>query len=124
MLQAETNGGLMLTLTALYAEMIRSQNLKDMQGVLNCIHNESISRSTSKQLLEPLFNQFTLNNTIVNHSYIGADCEFIYFRFKQKIEKIAGPDFKDMLSENLVIFSQEDDKWKIWDQLVLMIKPL
>ena len=124
MYQTESNGELELTLTGLYAEMISFQNLKDMQKVLNCIHNESMSRSTSKQLLEPLFNQFTLNNTIVNHSYIGADGEFIYSRFTQRIEKIAGPDFNNMLSENLVIFRQEDGKWKIWDQLILMIKPL
>ena len=88
--QPKLKGELILTLTALYAEMIRFQNLKDMQGVINCIHSESMGRVTAKQLLESIFIQFTFNNTIVSHKYVGADNEFIYYRFKQKIEKIVG----------------------------------
>ena len=112
------------TLTSLYAELIRFQNMKDMQGVLNCIHEESMGRFAAKQLLEPLFNQFTLDNTILSHSYVGTDDEYTYYRFKQIIEKIAGPDFNNMLSENLVLFKKQDGEWKVWNQLVLMMKPI
>ena len=118
------NEGLNLACTGLHAEMIRYQNLKDLRGVLNCIHKESMSRFTSKQLLEPLFNLFTMNNTIVSHIYVGTDGEYIYYRFKQKIEKIAGPDFKNMLGENFVLFKRQDGEWKVWGQLVLMMQPI
>jgi hypothetical protein len=108
--------------TNLYFELIRFQNLKDMQGVLDCIHHESLGRFNAKKILEPLFDQFTLINTITGHRYVGNDGEYIYYRFKQKIEKIAGPAFKNMCTENLVLFKPQEGEWKVWDQLVLMMK--
>ena len=107
------------TLARLYAEVIRLQNLKDMTGVLSCVHAESFGRILIQQILEPFFNLFTLQYSLISHAYVGSDGEYTYYRAKVKIEKIAGPDFKNGLTENLVLYKQQQGQWKVWNRVLL-----
>jgi hypothetical protein len=91
-------------LFALYQESIQLQNLRDIDGIIQLMHPQSVGRVAMQQFLEQLFNHFVFENTITKREFIGYDGDYAYCRFTQKIEKVSGPECHDTLVDNLVAF--------------------
>ena len=117
------NSALAAILGKRFEEFVRYQNMKDMPGILRCLHGDSFGRLALEKSFEALFDRYTLQVSILERTYIGSDGFYACYRFQQKIEKIAGPEFTDMLAENLVVFRQQNDEWKIWNCFPLWMRP-
>jgi hypothetical protein len=112
------------TLAELYSIYVKHQNLKDMKGLLQCVHQNSVWRPTIMKMFEPQFDNFTLVKEVQDSTYGGCDGEYAYYRFSQTVKKVAGPEFRNMKMENLAIFRREDADWKIWNCFPLWIEAL
>jgi hypothetical protein len=107
-----------------FKAFVRYQNLKDMNGVLGCIHMNSDWRVTMQKAFEGLFDNYTLDVSILEHVYGGTDGEYAYYRVTQTIKKVAGPEFRDIQAENLVVFRRSGEEWKVWNCFPLRIEAL
>lgn len=111
-------------LAALYAQYVRYQNLKDLPGLMSCLHTDSTWRTTISKMFEPQFDNHTLNKEVHFSAYGGNDGEYAYYRFTQTLRRIAGPPFPENRTENLAIFRREGTGWKIWNCSPIWIEPL
>lgn len=109
---------------AIFEEYVHYQNLQDIPGILNCLHLASPNLPVMEKSLQDLFDHYTLQISIIDRVWVGYDGLYAYYRFRQRIEKIAGPEFRDMEAENLIVFRQQDEVWKIWNYLSLWVQPL
>lgn len=119
-----TESELEMVLPALFENFVHYQNTKDIPGLLTCLHPESPAYISMGKSLEGLFDHYTLQVDIMGSTFGGSDESYAYYRFQQKIAKIAGPDFQDSMAENLIVFRQHEGTWKIWNYLPLWMKPL
>jgi hypothetical protein len=117
-------GTLIESLTELYSAYVKYQNLKDMTRLLSCVHENSVWRPTIQKMFEPQFDNFTLAKEVQSSVYGGCDGEFAYFRFNQTVKRVAGPEFRNTRTENLVIFRREGGGWKIWNSIPLWIEAI
>lgn len=95
-------------------------NDNDLEGVLSMIHRSSPAQMPTRQILGQLMNSYTLNNVLLKTNYIGADNDYIYVRMKQKIIKLEGPEFKNNISDSIIVLKQDEDAWKIWSMMSLV----
>lgn len=77
-------------LAAIFGAFVQSQNMKNMPGILNCLHEESPALNSMHKSLETLLDCYTLQVGIQDQSYAGVDDCYAYYRFTQKIEKSVG----------------------------------
>ena len=115
---------LVSSLEACFEEYVHYQNLQDIPGILNCLHLASPSLPAMEKSLESLLDHYTLQVSIIDRIWVGFDGLYAYYRFRQRIEKIAGPRFRDVEAENLIVFRQQEEAWKIWNHLPLWVQPL
>lgn len=111
------------TLVRLFADFVRYQNQKDLQGIQRCLHSGSVSSAVMLKTFETLFDRFTLEISVLGSRYGGTDGEYAYCRFAQTIEKIAGPEFTNTRADNLAVFKEDDGAWKLWSCLPLTMGP-
>jgi hypothetical protein len=98
------------------AEFVRLQNAQDIQGILRLMHKESFAYRQTQQIFLKLFAAFELQATLVDAVFVARDDDYAYVRLQLRTEKIAGPDFKNNITEFLVVFRLIDNVWKIWWQ--------
>ncbi|PCJ47149.1 MAG: hypothetical protein COA74_12315 [Gammaproteobacteria bacterium] len=92
--------------------------------VIDQIHPNSLSYAQSKQMLKQLFANYQLDVSLKEFKYMGKDKIYAYAKVQQKTLKISGPEFKNNITEQLIVFKQDGDDWKIWTTAILNIKYL
>jgi hypothetical protein len=102
-------------LTAI-AEFVALKNAQDLQGILRLMHKESFAYMPTQQLLLKLFAAFELQTSLLSSVFIARDDDYAYVRIKLRTEKLAGPDFKNNVTEFLVVFRMRGNAWRIWCQ--------
>jgi len=90
--------------------------------VIALIHPDSLSYTQTKQMVEQLFSSYHLSVLVIVFKFMGKDKTYAYARVQQEIKKISGPEFKDNITDQLIVFKQDGDEWKIWTTAVLNIK--
>lgn len=96
-------------------------NGHDIEGVISTIHSASPAQGPTRQILGQMFNVFRLKNEIVDTKYIGNDEDYVYIKMKQKITKITGPEFRDNISDSIVVARREGEAWKVWSMMPLEV---
>jgi len=94
----------------------------NVEGVLTTIHPNSELYSHTKNELESLFDAYQLGVSLTGFRYMGKDKNYAYVRAQQKTERVAGPEFKDSIIDQMIVFKQDGDDWKIWTTAILNIK--
>jgi hypothetical protein len=102
-------------------QQVLFQNAQDLQGILRLMHQDSFAYAPSEQLLLRLFASYSLQFTLLGQKFIGVDEDLAYVRTSIKAEKIEGPEFKDNLTDSLVVFRCCNGEWKIWCQAPLLL---
>ncbi len=97
-------------------------NDHDIEGILDMIHRDSPAQSPTKQVLDGLFNTYRLNNVLLGTKNMFIDDDYVYLRMKQKTTRIEGPEFKDNISDSLVVFRKEERNWKVWNIMTLDVE--
>jgi hypothetical protein len=97
-------------------EFVGFQNEQDIQGILRLMHKESFAYKPTQQVFLRLFAAFELQTTLLSTVFLTSDEDYAYVRLKLRTEKIAGPDFKNNITEFLVVFRLINNVWKIWWQ--------
>ncbi len=100
------------------------QNEQNLPGLLQLMHRDSFAYKSTQQMFLKLFSAFELRITLLGKCFIAAEEEFAYVRMKLAIEKLEGPDFKNNITEFLVVFRLVGDEWKIWCQHPLTFQSL
>jgi hypothetical protein len=92
------------------------QNLAES---MQALHTQSPAYVPTYQATQQTLSLFRLHTELVYFRYVGEDEGFVFAHVKQKTTKIAGPPFRDNVTDSLYVFRQEDQEWKIWAQVVL-----
>src|SRR5689334_16455773 len=95
-------------------QFVECQNSQDIQGILRLMHVKSFAYKQTQQTFLSLFATFELQTTLLRMVFIAKDNDYAYARLKLKTEKTGGPDFRNNVTEFLVVFRLMDDAWKIW----------
>ena len=96
----------------------------DLSGILSTIHQKSEIYSVTKVELDSLFDTYKLGVEFCGFRYMGKDKTCSYARVQQKTKNISGPDFTSNIVDQLLVFKQDRDDWKIWTMIILNIKYL
>jgi len=92
--------------------------------LMTTIHPSSLAYANTKQLMEQLLTTYQLNVESKKYEYIGKDKSYAYARVQQQISKISGPEYKNSITDQLMVFKQDGNEWKIWTTAILNIKYL
>ena len=94
---------------------------KDLEKALSVVHSESKEYKSLKSGQPSMFAHFTYKHELSSFRFVGSDATYAYLSFKQKKTKLDGPDtpYDNTLSDVLVAFRQEADRWKIWRTCLL-----
>jgi len=55
---------------------------------------------------------------------MGKDKTYAYARVQQQSTKVSGPEFKNNITDQLIVFRKDGHEWKIWTTAILNIKYL
>lgn len=92
--------------------------------VLETIHTQSPAYIPTKDVSNQIFPDYDLKYEMVSFKYLMTDDEFALARVVQKTEKVSGPAFRNNVLDLIVVFKQEDNKWKLWSQVILGLEYL
>ncbi|MES2625145.1 MAG: hypothetical protein V4628_07695 [Pseudomonadota bacterium] len=95
---------------------VECQNTQDLQGMLRLMHKESFAYPATQQVFMKLFAAFELRITLLHQAFIAIEGEYAYARIKIQTEKLTGPDFRNNITEFLLVFRLIGNTWKIWCQ--------
>ncbi len=95
-----------------------------LDEIMNTIHPLSLSYKQNKTSLEQLIENYQITVEARAFDFVNEDREYAYARTQQKIKKVAGPELKDHILEQLIVFKQDDNEWKIWSSAILNIEYL
>ena len=111
-------------LEELYSEHCFQTKIGNAEYVLRTFHKRSPGYEQSVKLLENLFSNFKLDVESVAFRYMGKDNTYAYARARQKVIKVSGPELRSSVSDQLIVFKQDGNDWKIWTTAILNIKYL
>ncbi len=92
--------------------------------IMKTIHQSSPSYSQTMQIMGQLLENYQLNVEVVKFKCLSKDESYVYARAQQKVTKVSGPEFKENITDQLLIFKKDGDDWKIWTTAILSIKYL
>ncbi len=92
------------------------------ENVLATIHPKSLSYAQTEQMLKQLFDVYQLQVGLNAFKYMGKDKTYAYARVQQQTNKISGHEFKNNITDQLIIFKLDGEDWKIWTTTILNIK--
>ena len=112
---------LLNTLQPMLDEYHKYLNEQDMEGVISMIHIGSPAQTHTRQLLSQVFDNYKVQNDLIDVKYIGNDDSYVYIKMKQKVTKLEGPEFQNNINISLVALKMEKGKWKVWSMMPLEV---
>ena len=103
-------------------ENLKYSQQENMDGMMSTIHRSSPNYMATGQAMNQLFPAYDLKYSLISYNFVGEEGGYAYIRIVQRTEKVAGPEFNNNELEALMIFKQENGKWKLWSQANLNIK--
>ena len=95
-----------------------------VEEVMDTIHTQSLTYTQTQKALENLFTHYQLKVEPVAFKYMGKDKTYAYARVQQQVTKVSGPEFKNNKVDQLMVFKQDGEHWKIWTIAILNIRYL
>ncbi len=97
-----------------------SKDSESIEDVMKTMHSESPASMHIKVGLEQMFPVFDLDMSLTEFGFVGVSGDYAMARVKQKMEKVSGPaTFKNQVIEQVFVFKQEQNQWKIWQAMTL-----
>jgi hypothetical protein len=100
---------------------VQAVQAENLDAVMKTIHTQSPGYLTTKQQLQPLFENYDLKYEILSFTYIGRDNQYAVARVKQSTQKLSGPAFRNNVLDMIQVFRQEKGQWKFWNQVLLEV---
>jgi hypothetical protein len=97
---------------------------EDIGEVLTTVHTLSPGYAATKTMADQIFPAYDLKYEVNSFRYLMTDGEYALARVSQKTSKIKGPPFRNNQMDLIVVFKQEDGKWKLWSQVILEVEYL
>lgn len=95
---------------------------EDLDAVAATMHVDSMHREQTRRTLAPLFDRFDVKYELLDYEFVATSGEYAIARIRQRTTKVAGPDFRNNMIDNLLVFRKEGPGWKLWSQSVLEIE--
>jgi hypothetical protein len=106
---------------AVMQNMVKAQNDRDIIGLLRLVHRESPAYAPTQQVMMKVFENYRLKSNLSNVSIIGVDDEYAYIRACIQSVKIDDSDYRNNLTQTLVILRRCNNEWLIWMQVVISV---
>jgi tetratricopeptide (TPR) repeat protein len=103
---------------------IRASNAESIPHYMATIHSKSPAYQSTKQMTAEAFDLFDLSYQISGLKINNQTKNEVVVAFTLTTRKIRGPSFRDNRINGDMILRQEDDRWKIYNQVVHDIKYL
>ena len=97
---------------------------EDLDAAISTIHSQSPTVLLSKKSLPDLFENFDINTELLSFAYIGQNEDYAVARTKTRYIKLSGPFFQNQEVDTITVYRQENDNWKVWNQIHLNTKYL
>lgn len=97
---------------------------EDLDAAISTIHSQSPTVLLSKKSLPDLFENFDINTELLSFAYIGKNEDYAVARTKTRYMKVSGPFFQNQEVDTITVYRQENDDWKVWNQIHLNTKYL
>ncbi len=105
-------------------ENLDAYEKEDLARVLATVHTQALGYLATKQATLEMFSEFDLHYELLEFRFLSLDGEYAMVRAKQKTMKVNGPAFRDSIVETVIIFKQEEGRWKFWTQAILDVQIL
>lgn len=105
-------------------ENIRASNAENANYYMSTIHSKSPVYQNTKKMTKEAFSMFDLSYKISGLKIIKETKNEVVVAFTLTTRKINGPSFRDNRITGEMILRKEDDKWKIYNQVVHDVKYL
>ncbi|MCG6980304.1 MAG: hypothetical protein LJE88_02745 [Deltaproteobacteria bacterium] len=109
------------TINSVVITNVQAVQAENLDAVMKTIHTQSPGYLTTKQQLQPLFDNHDLKYQILSFTYIGRDNQYAVARVKQSTQKLSGPTFHNNVLDMIQVFRQEKGQWKFWNQAILEV---
>ena len=109
------------TINSVVITNVQAVQAENLDAVMKTIHTQSPGYLTTKQQLQPLFDNHDLKYQILSFTYIGRDNQYAVARVKQSTQKLSGPAFRNNVLDMIQVFRQEKGQWKFWNQAILEV---
>ena len=103
---------------------IRASNAESIPHYMATIHSKSPAYQSTKEMTAEAFDLFDLSYQISGLKITNQTKNEVVVAFTLTTRKIRGPSFRDNRINGDMILRQEDDRWKIYNQVVHDIKYL
>ena len=103
-------------------ENFRATESEDLNAVLDTMHTQSPTYSSTKQLMVSLFETYDVQYDLLSFSYVGQDGKYAIVRIKQATRKVSGPAFQNNDLDSIHVLRKENGKWKLWTTAILELK--
>ena len=107
---------------AVVIENFRATESEDLNAVLDTMHTQSPTYSSTKQLMVSLFETYDVQYDLLSFSYVGQDGKYAIVRIKQATRKVSGPAFQNNDLDSIHVLRKENGKWKLWTTAILELK--
>ena len=116
---ARADDALSAALRGVVEANLAAYDRKDADATLQTIDRDSPGYQDTQQALAGL-QDLRVDSQLVEFRYIGHDDEFAVARVKTRTTAEPGQsDFVDNTVDSIMIFHQEDGRWKLWSEEVL-----
>ncbi len=95
---------------------------EDLDRVLATVHTKSFGYQSTKQATIEIFSAYDLHYELLESRLLSLDGEYAVVRARQKTTKRNGPEFRDNILDTVMVFKQEDGRWKFWTQAILDVQ--
>jgi len=118
--EATSNAGRMAdVMRETFEAYVSAQNRGDAKAAAEFIHKGSPTYESARQMLHQLYLNYKLRSELLGVHFVGADDVYAYVRVRQLTEKIEGPEFRDNVTDALIVLREDEGAWKIWNQVLL-----
>jgi hypothetical protein len=97
---------------------------EDIGEILTTVHTLSPGYAATKSVADQIFPVYDLKYELSSFRYLMIDGGYALARVSQITSKIKGPAFHNNQIDLIIVFKQEDGKWKLWSQVILGIEYL
>ena len=107
------------TLEKLSKDQIAAFNREDLAATMAYAHTKSPAYASTQAELTAQFSEYDAKAEQTSFQFVGHDDEFAVARVKVKVTAPGVEGFNNNIVDTLVLFHQEDGRWKLWDAFVL-----
>jgi len=114
-----TDDKLAATLRGVVQDNLRAYDAEDADGAMRSVHTRSPQYEPTRAALPEQFQDLDVTAKLTDFRYMGHDDEFAVARVKIQVEGPSGSVFVNNTTDDIVLFHQEGDIWKLWTDEVL-----